>query len=239
MRLPRTLAAITALALLTACSSATNGKGTTSKQTPTGSGSADFPSSSNTGTTPNPTDTSVLTPSGSGTATDTGSPRPTKPLRTATVTAPDGTSFLVSIWADRTDPTCTDHAHGRPVIAYLTAHPCAGLRRLLATTTVAGHAVGMAISDLGFKGVDPQVYTIAGRFVTLVKKDGTGNIDDLLRSGYQLPAGPSAIPSPDATSAVGQDAGVEIVDAWYLDGPTASNDPKLVAMAKALFLQLG
>jgi len=45
------------------------------------------------------------------------------------------------------------------------------------------------------------------------------------------------VPSPDAFSAVGQDAGVTIVDAWYLDEPTPDNDPALVKMAHDIFLQ--
>ncbi|MEO6886448.1 MAG: hypothetical protein ABI232_09220 [Jatrophihabitantaceae bacterium] len=144
----------------------------------------------------------------------------------------------MSIWVQKADPTCTDHAYGAAVIAYLTKYPCAGLQRSLATTTIDGHAVGMAISDLGFKGTAPTVYQTAGNFVTLVEKDGTGNLDDLLRDGYRLPAGPSSVPDVDAFSALGQDAGVEIVEAWYLDGPTTSNDPALVAMERSIFLQL-
>lgn len=241
MRLPWILTAAAALALLTACSSVSNGTGTIGTQPSGTSGSPDFPSGS-VNDVPSASDTGGGTPTDTGatSTTPTGTATPArKPIRTATATAPDGTTFLVSIWAERTDPTCTNHAHGKPVVSYLTAHPCGGLHRLLATTTVDGHAVGLAISDLGFKGTDPQVYAVAGNFVTLVKKNGTGNIDDLMRSGARLPAGPTSVPSPDATSALGQDAGVEIVDAWYLDGPTASNDPKLVAMAQSLFLQLG
>ncbi|MGH8960324.1 MAG: hypothetical protein ACRDWT_03825 [Jatrophihabitantaceae bacterium] len=231
MRLPRTLAAFAVLAaLLTACSTTTTGSGTAPQQPSSGSGH-DFPSGS--GTTPAPAATSATR-----TSTPTGSARPPKPLRTDTVHAADGTSFLVSIWAARTDPTCANHAYGKPVIAFLTAHPCVGLRRLLATTTLDTHAVGLAISELGFKGTDPQVYTTAGNFVTLVKRNGTGNLDDLLRDGSRLPAGPSSVPDPDVTTAQAQDAGVEVVDAWYLDRPTSSSDSKLIAMALSLFLQL-
>jgi hypothetical protein len=81
------------------------------------------------------------------------------------------------------------------------------------------------------------VYKTAGDFRTLVAADGTGNINDLLREGRRLPSGPSAVPTPDAFSVLGQDAGVAIVDAWYLDGPTPNNDPALVKMGHDIFLQ--
>jgi len=183
MRLSRTLTVVAALVLLTACSSVRNGTGTAPTVPSGATGSPDFPSGSGSGA-PSPSDTGGSTAPDTGTATS--SAPAAKPLRTATVTAPDGTTFLVSIWAERSDPTCADHAHGKPVVAYLTAHKCGGLHRLLATTTVAGRAVGLAISDLGFLGTDPAVYKTAGAFVTLVKKNGTGNIDDLMRSGSRL-----------------------------------------------------
>ncbi|MEO8889177.1 MAG: hypothetical protein ABI301_07320 [Jatrophihabitantaceae bacterium] len=236
-RTARILATVMTLALLTACSSATDGQGRPPTRPSTGATSGDFPSSADTPTPSDatPSDSTPSTPAGS---TDTGSPAPSKRLRSVSVTAPDGTGYLVDIWAERTDPTCTDHAYGQPVVDYLNAHACGGLHRLLATTTVDGRAVGLAISDLGFKGVDPQVYTTAGQFAVLVKQNGTGNIDDLMRSGSRLPAGPSAVPNPDVTTAQAQDDGVEIVDAWYLTGATESTDPALITMATSLFLQL-
>jgi hypothetical protein len=230
MRLPGTVSVVAVFVLLTACSSATNGTGRA--LTPAPSTTAPKSSSS-----PAPVESS--TSPAPATSSDAGQP-PAKPLRTVTVTGTDGaTSSAVSIWAEKTDPTCTDHAYGTPVINYLKAHTCTGLHRILATTTLGDQAVGLAVSDLGFKGNAPQVYQTAGRFEELVKKDGTGNIKDLLREGYRLPAGPAAVPFPDAFSALGQDAGVEILDAWYLTGSTPDNDPKLVALEQSLFLQLG
>ena len=157
-------------------------------------------------------------------------------MRTATVHS-GATTYDIKVWAQATDADCAAHAYGTPVIDYLTAHPCSGVTRLLATTVVNGKGVGFAQSSLGFKGGAPQVYQTAGDFRALVTRDGTGNINDLLREGRRLPSGPTAVPSPDAFSALGQDAGVAIVDAWYLDGPTPDNDPALVGMAHDIFLQ--
>jgi hypothetical protein len=66
---------------------------------------------------------------------------------------------------------------------------------------------------------------------------GTGYIDDLLRSGIVRPAGwPAAIPAREAFVVTGDDAGIAIIDLWYLDGRTEDQDPALVTLAHALFL---
>lgn len=146
-------------------------------------------------------------------------------------------TYVIKVWAQVHTATCADHAYGTPVINYLKANPCGGLDRLLATTVVDGHRVGFAQSTLGFRGVDPQVYEVAGNFRALVTKDGTGNLDDLFRDGYRLPSGPQHVPSPDAFSALSQDAGVTVVDAWYLDRATPENDQPLVRLATDIYLQ--
>jgi hypothetical protein len=250
MRSRRWVALAGVLATLTACTTSTQGTGH-GGIVPAGSSgrSADFPAPTALATapvgtasvapaTPLPNDTAPATASTSAPASPSTHPVPSTPLRSATVTAPDGSSYLVQVWASVQTPTCADHAYGQPMIDFLRAHKCFGLTRRLATTTVHGHAVGLAISDLGFTGRDPGVYKTAGDFVKLVTRNGTGNLVDLLRDGYRLPAGPTSVPSPDAFSAQGQDAGVEVVDAWYLDGPTRENDPELVTLEQSIFLQV-
>jgi hypothetical protein len=247
MRSTRWLALAGALVTLAACTTSTEGAGHVGSAPAGSSGkSADFPAPTALATapvgtaTPPPTGAAPATASASSSVPPSPSthPVPSAPLRTATVTAPDGSTYLVQVWASVETPTCADHAYGQPMIDFLRAHKCSGLTRRLATTTVHGHAVGLAISDLGFTGRDPGVYKTAGDFVKLVTRNGTGNLVDLLRDGYRLPAGPTAVPSPDAFSAQGQDAGVEVVDAWYLDGPTRENDPELVTLAQSIFLQV-
>lgn len=144
---------------------------------------------------------------------------------------------MIKVWSETTDTACATHAYGAPVIAYLQTHACNGVTRLLATTTVNGKAVGFAQSRLGFPGTAGQPYKAASDFLRLVERDGTGNINDLLREGRRLPSGPISVPTPNAFTAVGQDAEVTIVEAWYLDGPTPVNDPPLVKMAHEIFLQ--
>jgi len=164
-------------------------------------------------------------------------PVPSTPIRTVTASGVDGKTFVLKLWAEVKTPTCYDHAYGAPVINFLTLHPCRGLTRDLMTTSVNGRGVGLATSTTGFPGAPPDVFKVAGDFRKLVTANGTGNFNDLLRDGYRLPSGPTAVPSPDAFSTLGQDTGVVVYDMWYLQGPTPENDPALIKLAEDIFLQ--
>jgi hypothetical protein len=230
----RVLGALATAALLAGCTSTTGGKG--SAEVPTRAGSSttpDFPTAPATSEPP----VETTTPAASTSTTSTVHPAPPAPLRTATVHAPDGTTYVVKLWANVTDPTCFDHAYGKPIITFLTEHPCRGLERFLGTTTVNGRPVGFAESATAFPGTAKDPYYYATRFSQLEKADGTGSIDDLLRDGYRLPSGPTSVPSPDAFNVIGQDEGVTVWDAWYLDEPTPFNDKPLVQMTTDIFLQ--
>lgn len=191
---------------------------------------------------PASTSAAVSTPATSGPATGTPThtvvtiPPPSTPLRTATVTA-GGTVYAIDIWAQKSDSDCAAHAHGGPVVSYLQAHPCHGLTRQLATTTVNGKPVGFNTSALSFTGTAPGVYTTAGKFRTLVLAPDTGSVNDLLAEGYRLPAGPAALPEHEAFAAFGEDASVTVYDAWYLSGSTPDNDPALEKMLQSIYLQ--
>jgi hypothetical protein len=168
-------------------------------------------------------------------------PAPSTPIRTATVTSYDGVVYKIAIWQQVSNKTCAGHAYGQPVIAFLAAHPCYnGLTRMLGTMTFNGKTAGFAQSTLtiqtpGTPATDP--YKNAGAFKKLVLANNTGSIRDLLRDGYRLPSGPTAIPANEAFTTVGQDSGIEIWDAWYLNGPTKNNDPALIKAAMDTFLQ--
>jgi hypothetical protein len=237
------LAAALATGLLgiAACSSVTAGSGRVGTQSRTQSG-ADFPSSGSApGSSAAPSPTTPGTPATSAGATGSpGSqviPAPETPVKTIQVHGTAGT-FTVQVWARQTGKDCAEHAYGSPVIKYLGAHPCASMTRLLATTTVGGRAVGFAQESVTFAGGYPQMYTYAGKFRALVTKDGTGNINDLMREGYRLPSGPASVPYPNAFNAQFQDAVTTVVEAWYLDGSTPDNDPALVQMEQDCFLQV-
>jgi hypothetical protein len=233
---------VLALALFAAagCASSTNGSGAASPASSVAS-TPDFPTQapSTAPATSAPASTGAESsgaPASSGGASKI-HPAPANPLRTVTVNAGDGTTYVVKIWADVQNDTCFDHAYGNPVITFLTKHPCLGLRRYLGTTTVNGRPVAFAMSSTGFQGTASDPYKWAGAFSQLEQQDGTGSIADLLREGYRLPQGPTAVPSSEAFNVLGQDNGVTIWDAWYLDGSTPPNAKALIKMTQDLFLQ--
>jgi hypothetical protein len=223
--------AVAALLLaLTACASTKTGTGT--RVTPP-------PATSDAPATEASTGTDATTASSSAPPASTSAsaqPAPSQPVRTATVHA-QASTYVIKVWAETTDTDCPGHAYGTPVIDYLTAHPCNGLTRLLATTEVGGHPVAIAQSSLGFTGTAPAVYKTAADFIKLLNQDNTGSVNDLLREGRRLPDGPAAVPAGEVFSVLGQDAGIAIVDAWYLDAPTKDNDAALSKMAHDIFLQ--
>jgi hypothetical protein len=148
-----------------------------------------------------------------------------------------GAAYQVKVWVTDQQTACAAHAYGAPVIAFLQAHPCASVNRLLATTMVNGRGVELARETIAFQGDAPQVYTTASDFRALVEKDGTGNLEDLLRAGARFTGSTAQVADPDAFDAEAQDAVVTVLDAWYLSGPTPENDPPLEVMAQDLYLQ--
>lgn len=104
------------------------------------------------------------------------------------------------------------------------------------TSAASNQSSGGDAVDGEFDGTSPQVYQTAGRFRALLTKGGTGNLRDLFREGYRLPRGPTFVPSPDAFTAVTQDATVATLDIWYLSSPTPEHDPALTTMAQQIFL---
>jgi hypothetical protein len=164
-------------------------------------------------------------------------PVPSRPLRTVTAHATDGTTYVVQVWADEASRNCPAHAYGQ-VVQFLKRHPCFSMRSTLATTTVDGRPVGFAQRAIGFRGTEGASYRAAGEFRKLVSQSGTGNLNDLMREGYRLPSGPTSVPFPNAFSALGQDNGVTVTEAWYLKGATPDNDPALVKMEHDIFLQV-
>lgn len=234
--------AVTAVTVVTACSSATDGNPTTpSARADASASTPDFPTSSAAASTPDsPTAAGTPTSPSRAPSTPTSSDvttAPGTPVRTVHVQA-TGRSYVVKVWFRTSGKDCAAHAYGKPVIRYLGAHPCDGMTRLLATTKVNGRDVGFAEESVTFGGRYPQMYSYAGKFRKLVSKDGTGNVNDLMREGYRLPGGPTSVPYPNAFNAMSQDAVTTVVEAWYLYDPTPDNDPALVQLAKDCFLQV-
>lgn len=237
-RLTATLAAVLAAvvagaALMSGCSVGKTNKKVTVSSIPVFSPT--FPSPSATVSIPFSALPTGSSSSGSPSPSVTIHAAPDKPARTASVTS-GARHYSIKIWFEVSNLDCAEHAYGQ-VADFLTAHPCRGLTRQLATTTVNGKAVGFDVAILSIPGTGAaNPYDNASAFRTLVDKDGTGSVNDLLREGYRLPSGPTSVPSPDAFRTMGQDSGVAIYDVWYLDGPTPNNDPALEQMAQDIYL---
>ncbi len=229
---------LTAMAVLSACSTGISGVGHSGGQ-PSTAGSLPTGPTGPTGPTSTSSPPSSSTSTSAAPTKSPAKPVPTVPVRTATVNGDSGATYDIKVWVEDMVADCAAHAYGTPVIAFLTAHPCTGgAARLLATTTVSGHPVAISRSTLGFStGSAAADYQTASDFAALVTADGTGNIEDLLRTGARFPGGPAAVPDPNAFLALTQDAGVQLYECWYLDGPTKSNDPTLEAMEQDVTLQ--
>jgi hypothetical protein len=212
---PAALLAAAGASCLLACSSGVAGTGSVAAPAPAGRSSSAPPASS--GSTPSPT--------ASG----------RKPVSTKAVQGPGGRSYVIQIWAEHRVTNCAAHAYG-PIVKFLRAHPCTSMDQLLATTTVNGRPVGFAQRAIVF-GSGSAGYRTAGQFRAMVSRNGTGNLNDLLREGERLPSGPRSVPFPNAFSALAQDNQVTVVEAWYLHGPTPDNDPALVRMCNDIFLR--
>jgi hypothetical protein len=231
-----------AVLVLVACSSTTGGSGTAGNASPPGApvstGSPGQPSGFPSAPTPATTAVPVGPPSRVPSSTrPVIHHAPATPVRTATAHGTNGVDYVIKVWVQNSVTNCAAHAYGTPIITFLKAHPCHGVSRSLATTVVNGRGVGIAASSISFTGTDPAVYETAGQFATLVTKDGTGSLNDLLREGYRLPSGPTSLPSPDAFDALGQDDSVTVFDAWYLSGSTPNNTKPLETMEQNIFLQ--
>jgi hypothetical protein len=235
-----TVTACLALGGIAACATEVSGRGTGAgprdgpPAASTAGASASVPPASSAAPSSAPATSGA--PHSSGPATH---PVPSQPLRTVTARGSNGTNYVVKLWAQTETKACAAHAYGGPVINFLKRNPCLGMRSLLATTTVHGRAVGFAQRSIGFQGTsDGGAYRTAGAFRQLVSRSGTGNLNDLLREGYQLPSGPTQVPFPNAFNAQAQDNGVTVVEAWYLQGSTPDNDPALERMEQDIFLQV-
>jgi len=160
-----------------------------------------------------------------------------KPLETVVVHS-NHHRYVLKVWSRKTNKQCLPHAYGAPVRHFLRRHHCTGVTRWLVTTKVNGRGVGFAQSAVGFTGrTQSASYRAAGRFRTLVTRNGTGNFYPLFHDGYRTPAGPQYVPSPAAFNALVQDIDVTIVDAWYLHGKTPQNAKPLERMARDIYLQ--
>ncbi len=158
--------------------------------------------------------------------------------RTITATGYSGRTYVATVRAEDTVTDCAAHSYGTPMISFFRRHPCPnGAGRRLVTIPFHGRTLALSMIQ-----VDAQAGPRSNRdywstkLAQLEAAPGTGGLDDLLRSGVRPAGFPAIIPAHEAFVVTGQDASIEIFDAWYLDGPTADQDPDLVQLAHDIFL---
>lgn len=85
--------------------------------------------------------------------------------------------FTSKLDAPKVDNDCSEHAYGTTK-QFFKDSPCDRLTRSAFTTTVDGRTIYTSVSVVDFS--DPDA---AGDLQKLTKKDGTGNVNDLVREG--------------------------------------------------------
>ena len=227
-------AAVLAAAVLAACgSSAVSGTGSrqgASGGTDTGSHGGGFGSATNAPAT-------TAAPSFPGSSAPASTSAPTQHGRALVFQGTNtGNTYAATVWDSDNAADCAAHAYGAKMIAFLNAHPCRGLHRVLATLVLQGRTVAVSIISTGFAGTAQDPYGVTAQFKKLEEANGTGSINDLLREGGALPGVSGGIPSNEAFTVLVQDNGAQVFDAWYVDGPTKDQDPALVSLEEDLFL---
>ena len=158
--------------------------------------------------------------------------------RTITATTPSGHTYVATVQAEDVVSDCAANAYGTPVISYFRQHPCPrGAGRRLVTIPLGGRTVALSMIEVDAQvGPPGDLYKYAAQLNQLERANGTGGLNDLLRSGKRPAGWPAAIPPNEAFVVTGEDDTVDIFDAWYLTGSTANQDPALVQLVNDLFL---
>lgn len=123
---------------------------------------------------------------------------------------------------DQTD--CAAHSYGQ-VHAFFAKTPCAALHRLLATTNQGGRQVIVASYVVHF--ATPQQ---AASYNALVTADGTGDVNNLLSEGAQIPGGPSKLPNA-AFASRQSGSTIQVAEAAFASGPSDSGNATLKSVA--------
>ncbi|TFV47142.1 hypothetical protein [Blastococcus sp. TF02A-35] len=140
------------------------------------------------------------------------------------VAASGGTRFTVEQVA--VDDTCAGHAYGE-VAAFLEATDCTGLSRALYSTSVGGAPVVVSVSRVTM--ADPAT---ARDLRALADRNGSGNVNDLLREGVTYDGAPEKLTAAEYASAVSGPT-VTIVESAWADPASAGDAAAVDAVATA------
>jgi hypothetical protein len=156
--------------------------------------------------------------SGSGdaglTAAETATPGPV----VGDVQEVGGTQYTVE--ALQVDDTCADHAYG-DTAAFFAGADCTGLSRALYSADINGASVVVSVTRVQM----PDTAT-ARQLQALTDRNGSGNVNDLLREGIRYTGSPAELSGAEYASAVSGSA-VTIVESAWVD-PDADGDSSTI-----------
>jgi hypothetical protein len=115
--------------------------------------------------------------------------------------------------AVQVDGTCAGHAYGETA-AFLAELDCTGLSRALYSTQIDGAAVVVAVARVRMPDAGA-----ARDLQALTDRNGSGNVNDLLREGVRYTGSPDALSGAEYASAVSGTA-VTIVESAWVDEDT-------------------
>ncbi|GAA3166145.1 hypothetical protein GCM10010531_18400 [Blastococcus jejuensis] len=142
----------------------------------------------------------------------------------------EGVEYTVQ--AVQVDDTCVGHAYGETAAFFETTN-CSGLSRALYSAQLDGGAVVVSVARVAMPD------TASARDLrALTDRNGSGNVNDLLREGVGYPGGPEELSGAEYASAVSGPT-VTIVESAWVDPAAAGSAADIDRMAaNGLVLQV-
>jgi hypothetical protein len=126
-----------------------------------------------------------------------------------------GTEYTVE--AVQVDETCLGHAYGETA-EFFAGADCTGLSRALYSTEIDGEAVVVSVSRVQL----PDAAT-ARDLRALTDRNGSGNVNDLLREGVRYTGSPSELSGAEYASALSGPVVTIVESAWVDEGAQGSS----------------
>jgi hypothetical protein len=168
------------------------------------------------------------TPGATGAPSDVSEPGSEPGPEPGTVQDVEGIQFTLQ--SVQVDVTCVGHAYGETATFFESTN-CTGLSRALYSAQLDGGPVVISVARVRM----PDTAT-ARDLRALTDRNGSGNVNDLLREGVTYPGGPTELSSAEYASAVSGST-VTIVESSWVDpasGGSAADVDRMAANGLAL-----
>jgi hypothetical protein len=135
-----------------------------------------------------------------------------------------GTDYTVE--AVQVDDTCAGHAYG-DTAAFFAGADCTGLSRALYSARIDGEPVVISVARVQMPDT-----AAARELQALTDRNGSGNVNDLLREGVRYTGSPAELSGAEYASAVSGSA-VTIVESAWVDDETDGGSAEIDRIADA------